>query len=152
MIDMYQKGDKDPRTGIHLENYEPQGHNRFAEDALILRHFWNSLTDYPNLDFRGAVTAGPGRRQMVLSSCAEALVYLASGLSDIGTQYPATTLKVADLALNNGTYEVAIWRPIAPGGRIETIIRDISGGRISIDLPSFEDDLMLHISERSPSQ
>lgn len=66
LIDIYQK-DLTKKLDVP-ERYAPEGYNPFEKDALIIRQFWDSLTDYAHLDFVGQVTKGVADVQMVLSS------------------------------------------------------------------------------------
>ncbi|MHC4628778.1 MAG: hypothetical protein ACYTDV_17510, partial [Planctomycetota bacterium] len=146
LIDIYQKGlsKKVPER----ERYEPYGHNGFENDALIIRDFWNQLVDYPNLDFEGVVSKGPGKVHMALSSQKEAVAYFSSkpGIED--RHFGAQEIMLDNLALKEGTYKVEIWRPAAPGGIIEMDSCEIAEGQAAIRLPEFIDDLAVHIFNR----
>jgi hypothetical protein len=143
LIDIYQKSAS--KNVPDRERYEPEGNNEFENDALIIREFWNHLRDYPNLDFRGAVKKGPGAIQMVLSSPNEAVIYLSSQPGHEEINYTAQDLFLTDLCLANGEFEVEYWKPSSPGGIIGRMRRNVSGGEISLQVPDFEDDVIVHI-------
>lgn len=143
LIDIYQKGLS--KKVKERERYNPYGHNAFEKDALIIRELWNQLIDYPNLDFRGKVAQAPGQVQMVLSSSREALVYLSSQPGQQGINFSAQDLQLAALAIKDGKIRVEIWKPAAPGGIMEKTQASIQGGNVSLKLPAFTDDLVLHL-------
>jgi hypothetical protein len=145
LIGIYQKSHGDG----YPDNYNPFGHSRFQEDAKVLRAFWNTLTDYGNLDYIGRIISAPCQRNMVLSSKQEVIAYLASEMGRIGIEYPAQLLIITDLALSDGTYTVAIWKPAAPGGLVRKIDGFVKDGRVAIRLPAFTDDLAIHICRAS---
>ena len=144
-IEIYQKG---PGPS-YPANYNPNGHNGFEDDAKVLRQFWDSLTDYGNLDYVGSISSGPGFRKMVLSSSKEAIAYMASRMGQVGTGYSARSLSLTGLALADGTYTVSIWKPVASGGLVQTLTETVQGGSITVSLPSFTDDLVVHLVKES---
>ena len=146
LIDIYQKGLS--KKVDERERYEPHGHNAFEKDSLILREFWNHLTDYPNLDFRGSVSRGPGQVKMVLSSDKEAVVYLASKPGVEGVRFDRADLHLKDLRLHDGDFDVEMWKPAAPGGIRETGSCATANGRVRMQIPGFVDDLVVHILRR----
>jgi hypothetical protein len=143
LIDIYQKGLS--KKVAERERYEPEGHNGFEEDAIVIREFWNRLVDYPNLDFRGSVIRGPGAVQMVLSSGREAVVYLSSKPGREHVRFTPQTLELVDLKLADGSYQVTIWKPAAPGGIEARSATRSRGGQFSLDLRAFVDDLAIHL-------
>jgi hypothetical protein len=143
LIDIYQKSAS--KDVPDRERYEPEGHNEFENDALIIREFWDQIMDYPNLDFRGIVEEGPGEIQMVLSSRKEAIIYLSSKPGEEGIQYLAQDLNLSDLCLLNGNYTVEFWKPSAPGGIVERKEIKSFEGAFKIQVPDFVDDIVLHI-------
>lgn len=140
-IDIYQKQLADG----YPDNYDPRGHNAFEDDALILRGFWNTLTDYGNLDYVGRIASGPGFRKMVLSSKKEAVAYMASEMGQIGAKYDAQDATLTGLALTDGIYAVDIWKPAASGGLVSTKTSTVQDGSLTIGLPPFTDDLAIHL-------
>jgi hypothetical protein len=142
LIDIYQKGLERPR---YPDDYEPRGHSAFEDDSLVLREFWNTLTDYANLDYVGVVSSGPGFRRMVLSSKKEAIAYMASKMGRVGAQYDAQNLSLTGLALADGVYTVDIWDPAASGGLMRTRNENVRVGSVTIPLPTFADDLAVHL-------
>jgi hypothetical protein len=141
LIDIYQKQLDDG----YPDNYDPWGHSGFEDDAMILREFWNTLTDYPNLDYVGIITAGPGYRKMVLSSERETLAYVASRMGEVGRMYPAQPMRLAELAVKDGQYVAEIWKPAASGGLVDRQEAEVHGGSAALNLPSFVDDLVVHL-------
>jgi len=146
LIDIYQKGLS--KKVAERERYEPYGHNDFEDDALIIRDFWDHLVDYPNLDFRGVVSRGPGNVQMVLSSQKEAVVYLSSKPGIDGRQFSAQEARLEDLILKGERYKVEFWKPAAPGGIFKKDSCRIADGKATVELPNFVDDLVVHIFDR----
>jgi hypothetical protein len=149
-IDIYVKP---PRESDSLDDldppglphrYDPRGWNNFEEDATLLRLFWNQIEDYGSLRPQGDVTEGPGRHQLVLSSRDEAVVYLASRTGKEAVEFPASELRVSNLRLNDGAYTVSVFSPI--NGPIEAREVSIKGNKLSISLPAFIDDLIIHIT------
>jgi hypothetical protein len=143
LIDIYQKGLS--KRVAERERYEPHGHNDFEDDALIIRDFWNHLVDYPDLDFQGTVSSGPGHVQMVLSSQDEAVVYLSSKPGIENIRFPAQETKLENLALEDAVYKVEVWKTAAPGGIIREYSCEVAKGKATIQLPVFVDDLVVHI-------
>lgn len=140
-LDFYTKGEKDGFG--YFVNYNPEGINAFEETAPLLRNFWDSLTDYGNLWFRGSVTSGPGDHQYVLSSKQEAVIYCSSATAVEGHAFESQKLRVTDLELENGSYDLELFAPSA--GSIQTQPIEIRNGELWIDLPTFTDDIVVHI-------
>lgn len=127
--------------------------DEFEKDALIIRDFWNQLVDYPNLDFQGAVSEGPGSVHMVLSSQKEAVVYFSSRPGIEKEHFPARQVRLENLLLNDDGCKVEVWKPTAPGGIIRQDSCRSVNGKVTIELPGFVDDLVLHIiSENNEGQ
>ena len=124
-------------------NYDPIGWNPFEDDALVLRKFWNRLVDYPNLWFNGGVQTGPGTHQYVLSSEVEAVAYCSSATGEENAHYKSQSLKLRDLALNDGHYTVEITSPVT--GIMETGSVSVKTGALELILPAFTDDIVVHI-------
>jgi hypothetical protein len=123
-------------------NYNPDGWNKFEDDAVILARFWDSLRDYPNLWFNGSVESGPGTHRYVLSSKEEAVAYCSSPTSQKGVKFEATTLTLKGLSLDNGTYTVKIIKP--DRGEVARQRITVKAGNASVALPAFVDDLAVH--------
>jgi len=124
-------------------NYDPDGWNKFEDDALILRQFWNSLIDYPNLWNDGTIWSGPGRHQYILSSPMEAVIYCSSGTQEEGVDFQKWRMYVTDLALDSGEYTVEIIQPAV--GIVKTEKIRVYNGSLTISLPDFTDDIAVHI-------
>ncbi len=146
MIDLYGPSYNTP--GDVIVDYDPNGQNPFEKDALVLRKFWNNLRDYPNLDTQGTITDGPGFRKKVLSSKDEAIAYMASKMGEIGAEYKGSTMKLSDLSLADGKYVMEIWKPIAGEGLIKTGTVKVKNGAATVKLPSFTDDIAVHIYKK----
>ena len=148
-LDFYMK----PRSESHApgsvnppgydHNYDPTGWSAFENDALVLRGFWESLEDYPSLDFSGEVEAGPGAHHLVLSSPTEAVVYLSSDTGEEGVPFEAQPLKLSGLALADGTYEVRLIDPSR--GDVGSGVFNVRQGVGTLRLPAFTDDLAVHL-------
>jgi len=138
----FRKGAPDQLPGYE-HNYDPNGWNAFEDDALVLRALWDRLTDYPNLDFVGAIAAGPGAHQYVLSSPLEALAYVSSATAAQDVDYGPATLVLEQLALEDGTYVADLVQPAQ--GIVDSLSVEVSGAAVSIDLPAFTDDLFVHL-------
>ena len=145
-MDLYMK----PRIGFSSENlpkfphnYNPNGRNKFENDALVLRAFWDRLTDYANLWFDGTVESGPGSHRYVLSSQSEAVAYCSSATGKQGISHKSELLKLKGLSLSDGTYTAEIIKP--DKGVVETRKVTAKGGAASIKLPPFVDDIAVHI-------
>jgi len=148
-MDLYMK----PRIGFSSDNlpkfphnYDPRGRNKFENDALVLRKFWDSLTDYPNLWFDGTIESGPGSHQFVLSSSKEAVVYCSSATAKEGVTFNSELLKLQDLSVADGTYTAEIIKP--DSGILATDNVIVRGGTLSVKLPTFVDDIAVHIYRR----
>ena len=140
-IDVYQK----KFTEGYPDNYDPHDHSSFEKDAVVLRAFWQTLTDYPNLDYVGEIASGPGLRKMVLCSSRECVAYMASALGDVGTKHPAQDLQLQGLKLADGHYRVAIWKPDGSAAALALEATNVAGGALVIRLPAFTDDLAVHL-------
>ena len=143
LIDIYQK-DLTKKLKVP-ERYDPNGYNPFEKDALIIRQFWNQLTDYANLDFQGTVEKGPGEVQMVLSSSKESVVYLSSKPGIENEKFNAEDIHVTNLNVDDGQYTAEIWKLAAPGGIIQKESVQVTQGQYKITLPEFVDDLLVVI-------
>jgi len=145
-MDLYMK----PRIGFSSENlskyphnYDPRGRNKFEDDALVLRKFWDSLTDYPNLWFDGTIESGPGSHQYVLSSKKEAVAYCSSATAKQGVRFKSELLKLRGLSVADGTYTAEIIKPDRDILATDTVT--VKGGALSVKLPAFVDDIAVHI-------
>jgi len=145
-MDLYMK----PRIGFssenlpkHPHNYDPRGRNKFEDNARVLRIFWDSLTNYPNLWFNGTVESGPGNHQYVLSSKKEAVAYCSSATAKEGVKFKRELLKLKDLSVTDGTYTAEIIKP--DRGILATHTVTARGGALSVKLPAFVDDIAVHI-------
>ena len=145
-MDLYMK----PRIGFSSEdlpefphNYNPNGRSKFEDDALVLKAFWDSLTDYPNLWFNGTIESGPGSDKYVLSSRKEAVAYCSSATAKEGVKFESRVLKLIDLPLSDGDYRMDIVKP--DKGVLMTHRLAVENGAVSIRLPSFTDDIAVHI-------
>lgn len=143
LIDIYQK--QLNKDAGYPDDYQPAEHNPFEQDATILRSFWNSLNDYGNLDYRGQIVRGPGDRQMVLSSQRETIAYFASEMGRTEVTYDAQETELTKLSLRDGDYIADKWDPDGAGGLLKTEHVQVRNGTLTLPLPSFVDDLAVHI-------
>lgn len=148
-LDLYMKPRSKSQAKVatnppgYPHNYDPNGWNKFEDDAVILVEFWQSLIDYPDLGFQGRVQSGPGSHQYVLSSAKEVIVYCSSATGESGVRFAEETLQLEDLSLDNGIYSIDIIKPDA--GTMATRTLTVSQGVLSLKLPSFTDDLVVHV-------
>jgi hypothetical protein len=145
-MDLYMK----PRIGFSSENlpkfphnYNPRGRSKFEDDATVLRAFWDSLNDYPNLWFNGNISSGPGSHQYVLSSKKEAVAYCSSATAKDGVKFESQVLKLNNLSLSDGRYRMDIVKP--EKGVLKTHRLTVENGALSVQLPTFTDDIAVHI-------
>ena len=145
-MDLYMK----PRIGFSSENlprvphnYNPNGRSKFEDDALVLRAFWDSLTDYPNLWFNGTIDSGSGSHRYVLSSKKEAVAYCSSATAKEGVKFESQVLKLNNLSLSDGSYRMDIVKP--DRGVLITHQLAVENGAVSVRLPTFTDDIAVHI-------
>ncbi|MGB7085866.1 MAG: hypothetical protein WBD47_09955 [Phormidesmis sp.] len=142
-MDFYIKPRIDEQLPGFDHNYDPNGWNPFEDQAVVLRQTWDRLSDYPNLWFDGTVRSGPGENRYVLSSRREGLVYLSSQTGEKEVAYPAQTLQLKELALQNGAYTAEIISP--EQGSVSTMSVTVNRRQASLDLPAFVDDLAIHL-------
>lgn len=153
-MDLYMK--KRPSINENLpkypHNYDPQSRNPFEDDALVLRKFWNSIVDYPNLWFNGKIATGPGAHQYILCSSHEAILYFSSDTGEEDVRFNPQKVKLTSLPLiPDEDYVVDVVDPKSSGGLLENRSMSITGREAEIALPAFVDDIAVHIySKRSP--
>ena len=145
-LDLYMKVEGFPQPTKYIHNYDPRGHNEFEKDAKVLRRFWDSLIDYPNLAFRGRVGEGPGAHRYVLSSEREAVAYCSSATAREGVRFPAGKLRLEGLALMDGRYKAEFVDP--EKGLWRTAEGQVTRGALTLDLPAFTDDIAVHLIAR----
>jgi len=146
-LDVYMKARKDVEDQPgYPHNYDPNGWNPFADDALMLRHFWNSLRDYPNLDFKGHVVNAPVGHHLVLSSSKEAIAYLSSPTGIEGMAYSPGRLRLQGLALADGQYTARFFDP--EQGTVTTEAVSVVKGQARLNYPPFADDMAVHLYRR----
>ena len=144
VIDIYQKSLR--KDVENKERYDPEGHNLFSEDAMVIRKFWDNLVDYPNLDFKGQVSSSDCSIKMALSSDKEAVIYLSSNPGEQNVQFAAQEISLSDLKLSDGNYKVEIWQLAAPGGIVSSLELEFTKGKADLSLPTFTDDMAIHIT------
>jgi hypothetical protein len=127
----------------HTTNFDPQGASRLEEDTRVLRAFFDSLVDYPNLWFDGRVEQGPGAHRLVLSSAREAVAYVSSATGRQGVRYGSSVLRLHELALDDGSYRADVVAPAR--GPLETRELRVVAGSAVVPLPAFIDDLAVHV-------
>jgi len=145
-LDLYMKariGFSTKNLPKYPHNYDPNGRNKFEDDAVVLRSFWDSLVDYPNLWFNGKVKSGPGSHQFVLSSKKEAIVYCSSATGIENRAFKPSRLRLSGLSLKGGAYRADIISPVR--GVIEPIEVVVADGKMEMKLPAFVDDIAVHV-------
>ena len=70
---------------------------------------------------------------------------MASEMGQIGIKYDVQMMRLTDIALTDGSYRIDIWKPEASGGLVITDECLVKDGSVSIRLPSFTDDLAVHL-------
>lgn len=151
-IDFYIKGvprgiGATPKPGLP-HNYDPRGWNEFEKDARRLRSFFESLIDYPSLDFRGHFFISPIGHNLVLGSPREVVAYVCSPTGIEGMEYRprGVQMRLADLPLADGEYRARFFDPKSgPAG--ERTIR-VRRGTTNFRTPDFVDDYVVHIVKR----
>lgn len=147
-MDLYIKPRiKDQKPGYD-HNYNPNGWNPFENDALVLRDFWNRLTDYPNLWFNGELNAKQGNHRYVLSSSKEAIAYLSSETGKQDINFIEQTVFLKDLSLADGRYQIDIFKP--DQGVISSAKLEVRQGQAEVKLPAFQDDIAIHFYQGTP--
>jgi hypothetical protein len=91
----------------------------------------------------GLVKDHPAANSYVLQNNDMAILYLESPNGVAGHHYADGTARIEGLTLSDGAYEVLIFFPA--NGREATVMCEVRGGRTSISLPAFQDDLALLI-------
>ncbi len=121
-MDIYSKGDRkwfpaEDKPGLPL-NYDPNGWNKFEDDALLLRRFFNQIISYSKLDFKGHFFISPLGHNLVLSSKKEIIAYISSPTGIEGYEYkPSVQIRTADLPFTDGKYTANFFDPkIGPVG------------------------------------
>ncbi|OIP73054.1 MAG: hypothetical protein AUK43_01560 [Oscillatoriales cyanobacterium CG2_30_40_61] len=147
-MDLYIKPRiKDQKPGYD-HNYNPYGWNPLEKDTLVLRNFWNRLTDYPNLWFNGQLQSETAAHRYVLSSPKEAIAYLSSEAGTQNISFPQQTIFLKDLSLTDGLYQMDIFKPdqgVLSSQKIEVI-----QGKVAVQLPEFIDDMAVHFYQGTP--
>ena len=124
-------------------NYDPRGWNKFEDDALALRRFWDSLIDYPNLWFDGRIESGPGKHRYCLLSEKEVVAYCSSATGEQNVKYEPQILTLHGLALKDGNYSAEVIVPAV--GVVENLTVSVKAGSVNLNLPAFTDDIAVHI-------
>jgi len=126
---------------------KPGSFPQFDRDARLLRRFFDSLVDFPNLLPRpGCLDSAPGGASYCLASRREAVVYCESGPRTAGVEYPATELRLKDVPLRGRIVRVTMYSPATgPLRESEAALRN---GALDLSLPAFTDDLAVHLVAR----
>jgi len=148
-MDIYIKG---LRKGFPAEdlpgyahNYDPNGWNAFEDDALRLRAFFNSIDDYPSLEFEGHFFIAPVGHNLVLSSSKEVIAWVCSPTGIEGVAYAPrdAQFRLADLPLADGQYKALFFDPkLGPTGSRTVRVRK---GTVNFRTPDFVDDYVVRI-------
>jgi hypothetical protein len=153
MMTKSQQMDMYARRSLAENNYDytfnPNGFNEFENDAIVLRTFWESLVDYPNLWFGGSVSISANtNHKYLLSSSREAVAYVSSNTGAMNVNFPAQPLQINDSRLTNGTYRVDIIKPdrLADNGLLRRMSNvSVSNGALTVQLPTFRNDVVVHV-------
>jgi len=123
---------------------QPGSFPEFDRDAQLLRAFFDSLVDYPNLlPHNDCIVSAPGAEKYCLASQREAVAYLESGPATAGVEYGPSQLVLQDLPLWGGEAKVTILSPTS--GAVAEVSQTLTDGRLQIQLPAFTDDLAIHL-------
>lgn len=148
-LDVYMKrrpGFSEEGLPAFPHNYDPRGRNPLEEDARILRRFWESLVEYPELWFEGEIRGGPGEYRYLLASRGEVVVYFSSATGEEGIAYDGGKVRLGNLPLEPGrTYLLEIVDPKGDRGVLERRPLAVAGRELEFSIPSFVDDLAVHI-------
>jgi hypothetical protein len=132
--------------GQLILNYDPNAWNAFEDDALRLHAFFESIEDYPSLDFEGHFFIAPVGHNLVLSSNREVIAYVCSPTGIDGFAYTprGVQFRLADLPLVDGQYTALFFDPKSgPTGSRTVRIRK---GTANFRSPDFVDDYVVRIT------
>ena len=123
---------------------QPGSYPEFDRDARVLRAFFNSLVDYPNLlPHTQSIVSAPGAESYCLASNREAVVYVESGPRTAGVEYGPSRLVLHELPLGPSPLKVTVYSPSQ--GPLAEMTQTTTDSRIEIELPAFTDDLAVHL-------
>ena len=148
-MDIYCKGVRkwfpaEDKPGLPL-NYDPNRWNKFEDDALLLRQFFNQIVSYSELNFKGHFFISPLGHNLVLSSQKEIIAYISSPTGIEGYRYEpqGVQIRLADLPFSDGEYTANFFDPKSgPVGSRNIRIRN---GTTNFRAPDFTDDYAIHI-------
>ncbi|MCP4614497.1 MAG: hypothetical protein GY845_37940 [Planctomycetes bacterium] len=148
-MDIYSKGVRkwfpaEDKPGPPL-NYDPNRWNKFQDDALLLRQFFNQIVSFGELDFKGHFFISPLGHNLVLSSQKEIIAYVSSPTGIEGYRYDpqGVQIRLADLPFSDGEYTANFFDPkLGPVGSKNIRIRN---GTTNFRAPDFTDDYAVHI-------
>ncbi len=148
-MDIYAKGVRkwfpaEDKPGYKL-NYDPNGWNKFEDDALLLRQFFNQIISYGELDFKGNFFISPLGHNFVLSSEKEIIIYMSSPTGMEGYKYNMRggPIKLAGLPFSDGKYTAHFFDPKSGEAGSKNVV--ISNGKAAFGAPDFVDDLAIRI-------
>ena len=126
-------------------NYDPNGWNKFEDDALLLREFFDQIRDYPSLKHQGYFWISTVGHNMVLSSDQEIIAYMSSptGIENMTFTPKGAHVFLYDLPFPDGEYPAYFFDPkTGPAGMKLISIED---GITKFRTQDFVDDLVVHI-------
>ncbi len=132
--------------GDYQKNWrvQPGSFPQFDRDARLLRAFFNSLLDYPNLlPHNECIGSAPGAEKYCLASSREAIIYMASGPRSASVAYGPGTLVLGNLPLAGRRVHVMVYSPTT--GPLSRSTQALAAGTLKIELPAFTDDLAVHL-------
>lgn len=147
-IDIYSKGGRKDFQELEKpafsHNYDPNGWNKFENDALLLRQFFNDLIDYGSLRFKGHFFISPLGHNLVLSSSKEIIAYVCSptGMENV-TYEGGSQFRLTELPFPDGKYIARFFDPKSGySGSSEIMIKN---GVSNFRTPVYVDDIAVHI-------
>ncbi len=132
-------------------NYDPWQKTKIGGDALIMRQFWNSITDYPNLKV-SHIKSTDSSHQIVLSSSKEYMLYQSSGTGQENIAFDSSTFQINTKDFETGDYRVDIIHPGVGKGRNTSRSITVKGQPFKVKLPAYVDDIVVHIYRDSTYQ
>ncbi len=134
-------------VGVYAKTYPLDFENanvkQYARQSLILMEFFETLQDYISLKPDAVqISKGPGKYCMNFVSDKEFVVYLHTG--EYGKSLDeGEVLVMNDLPWDSGEYSVTFLHPVNGKKECQNVV--IDNGRLSVELPAFYEDLIIHI-------
>ena len=123
-----------------------KSNRNFNSDASHIREVWKLIVnDYPDMVIaENKIDSAPTRGQHMLASDTAAFVYLETGVdveSGSAANVSSSTLKLSGLTFPDGVVSMTVYHPSSGSQSMDMVT--VSGGRLSLNLPSFYNDLAI---------